>query len=96
MFQILVALNDPEKKDATVEELIKNARTIEDEQGEAHRMVSAGGLYMDVNYFRIPNKGLKNTRKVLLREDDIFLATCPKTGTKSPDYGNLQFVLYKK
>lgn len=83
-FQIIEALHDPERKDAMVTELLKNALKIEDEKGEINEIISVGGLYLDPKFFTLQACTLKMTKTMPLRHDDVIVATCPKTGTVSP------------
>lgn len=78
--QIIVALNDPKRKDGMVKELLDNVRVIEDENGEKEHEISLGGLFVHTTIFTAPTREFRETWKFPLREDDIILATCPKTG----------------
>lgn len=78
--KIIVALNDPKRKDGMMKELLDNVRIIEDENGEKENEVSVGGLFMHTRLFTLPNRQLRETWKMSLRDDDIILATAPKTG----------------
>lgn len=62
-----------------MKELLENARVIEDENGGKQKILSIGGLYVDEQVFAF-GRGLKNNKTFPLLDDDIFLATHPKTG----------------
>lgn len=75
----MAALNDPFRREDMLKELVENSPIIEDENGSKQRIISIGGLYVDKKFFDI-GKVLKNTMQMTLLDDDIILATCPKTG----------------
>lgn len=79
--QIMIALNDPLRKDGMIKMLLGDVLTIEDEHGNKHELVSLGGLYIDANNFRMPGLPFRIMKTVALRDDDIFLLTYPKTGS---------------
>lgn len=76
-----MALNDPERKEATIKDLLESAVIIEDENGRKQRIISIGGLYVDGKFFSM-GRDLNNLQKMPLLDEDVILATCPKTGTK--------------
>lgn len=78
--QILDALNDPKRNEEMVKELMDNVHTIEDENGNKHKLFSLGGLFLDANKFCKQSTSMRNTKNFSLRDDDIILAACPKTG----------------
>lgn len=80
VLQILVALNDPERKDATIKEILSNVFTLEDESGNKHDLVNLCGLYFSPRLFRTREMLFLDTKRVQLLGDDIILASYPKTG----------------
>lgn len=80
-YKIIEAVNDPERKDSMLKELLKNATTLTDENGETHKLISLGGLYLDPKFFQAPGQTLNDTKTIPFRDDDILLLTHPKTGT---------------
>lgn len=54
---------------------------IEDENGEKQSILNAGGLFFDEKLFT-SSRNLNNTKAWPLLNDDIVLATCPKTGKR--------------
>lgn len=76
-----MALNEPDRKDAMIKELLDNVKTVKDENGEQQELVSLDGLCFNVKHLRPPVARTNVTRTISLRDDDIILATCPKTGT---------------
>lgn len=78
--QILAALNDPERKYATIKDLLDNVVTLEDEHGQKHELVNLGGFFFNVKLFRTRERLFVDTKRVLLRDDDVIVITFPKTG----------------
>lgn len=74
-----MALNDPERKEAMVNELERNALKIEDENDRQQKLISVGELIVPQNFFSI-GTNLNDLKKMNLLDDDVILATCPKTG----------------
>lgn len=58
---------------------MRKERLIEDENGVKQRVVSIGRVYVGEKCFDTGHV-LKNNKKMSLLEDDIILASCPKTG----------------
>lgn len=55
-------------------------RTIKDEHGEIHELVCLGGLYVAVRNFQNNGRLCVDIQEQLLYDDDVILATNPKTG----------------
>ena len=82
IFQIFTALNTPETKQATIKRLLDEKLVITDEEGETHEVVEMGGLRFPTKLFESQERLFQNTKDTVIREDDVFLATYPKTGLK--------------
>jgi len=78
--QIFTALNTPETKQATIKRLLEDKRVITDEEGETHEFVDLGGLCFPTKLFETQERLFQNPKYTVIREDDVLLATYPKTG----------------
>jgi len=53
---------------------------ITDEEGETHEVVEMGGLRFPTKLFETQEMLFQKTKETVMREDDVFLASYPKTG----------------
>ena len=81
LFKVLACLHDTEKKENTLEEIFNKSEVLIDEFGNQHELVRIVGLALPRVMFDNPVKRIpRNVKNVMVKYDDVFLATYPKTG----------------
>jgi len=80
LFQIFAALNTLDTRQDTIKQLLDEKQVIVDEVGNTHELVNMGGLRFPTKLFETQERLFQNTKETVIQEDDVFLATYPKTG----------------
>jgi len=80
LFQIFAALNTLDTRQDMIKRLLDEKQVIVDEVGNTHELVNMGGLRFPTKLFETQERLFQNTKETVIQEDDIFLATYPKTG----------------
>ena len=76
----MAALNTPDTRLTTVKQLLDDKKQVKDEEGNTYEMVDIGGLRFPTKLFESQERYIQNPMETVFRQDDVFLATYPKTG----------------
>ena len=77
----MTCLNEPDNREKQLEELLNATEVLVDEFGNTHELVRAGEFALPLALFNHPERRIpRSVKDVVIKADDVFLATYPKTG----------------
>ena len=77
----MTCLNEPDNREKQLEELLNAKEVLVDEFGNTHELVRAGEFALPLALFNHPERRMpRSVKDVVIKADDVFLATYPKTG----------------